>query len=85
MVRIYPDQAPNPPSFLLETRFFHAHNLQETLCTESLVPLLGLMPCKGQAGWGTIIEMQKLLRSEYYGFHLHFHRGCRYADLGLQC
>eukprot|EP01061_Rhynchopus_euleeides_P011891 TRINITY_DN21495_c0_g1_i1.p1 TRINITY_DN21495_c0_g1~~TRINITY_DN21495_c0_g1_i1.p1 ORF type:complete len:497 (+),score=109.78 TRINITY_DN21495_c0_g1_i1:34-1491(+) len=45
---------------------------EESLCTENLTPLLGLLPHRGAAGLSKLLDPPKFFATRYHALHLHY-------------
>lgn len=53
-------------------------------CTESLTPLLALLPCTNHAGLGTLLNPHKLFDGEWTNLQIGFTRTEEGAEVGVE-
>lgn len=64
-VMSFQPEGDHPNTTLANTRLLHGVLPHEVVCTENLTPFLKLLPCKGKAGIGSLLDGHKLFDASF--------------------
>jgi phosphatidylinositol glycan class T len=64
-VMSFQPEGDHPNTTLANTRLLHGVLPHEVVCTENLTPFLKMLPCKGKAGIGSLLDGHKLFDASF--------------------